>query len=342
MPAGPTDEVSDAAEAAAFAARLRARDAASHKKVGAAAARQQQLEREAEEAAAAAAAAAEPVKELRTVEDVLLEAKKRPNEKLKDNEAYMQRLREEARRAYLKKREGDQVLLQERKVQDREWLYSQVGDKLTAEERRALELRKETLQLAKTAIQERQGREEIEGYIMPEAYDEDLQARLRVMHQPYQEPKQQLSEQQLLEKQKTQAALARFGAKEGREQAPAYKLVDEAGAAIEFEAREMHGSLTPETDASAQKPAQAPEAAQKAKGQSLQVCCRGLLLVSSPVASLLSSCLFCLSLSPSRCLSLSSPRRVPGFGLFLGVRYSVGRCRHPFPVSHAAAMRIAS
>ncbi|CDI73657.1 Helicase associated domain HA2 containing protein, related [Eimeria praecox] len=261
---GQNEETSDAAEAAAFAARLRARDAASQKKVGAAAERQQQLEREAEEAAE------EPVKELRTVEDVLLEAKKRPNEKLKDNEAYMQRLREEARRAYLKKREGDQVLLQERKVQDREWLYSQVGDKLTAEERRALELRKETLQLAKTAIQERQGREEIEGYIMPEAYDEDLQARLRVMHQPYQEPKQQLSEQQLLEKQKTQAALVRFGAKEGREKAPAYKLVDETGAAIEFEAREMHGSLTPEADASAQKPAQAPEAAQKAKGQSLQ------------------------------------------------------------------------
>ncbi|CDJ46354.1 pre-mRNA splicing factor RNA helicase, putative [Eimeria brunetti] len=264
------EQSSDAAEAEAFAARLRARDAASQKKVGAAAARQKELEREAEEAAAAAAAAAEPVKELRTVEDVLLEAKKRPNEKLKDNEAYMQRLREEARRAYLKKREGDQVLLQERKVQDREWLYSQVGDKLTAEERRALELRKETLQLAKTAIQERQGREEIEGYIMPEAYDEDLQARLRVMHQPYQEPKHQLSEQQLLEKQKTQAALVRFGAKEGREQAPAYKLVDETGAAIEFEAREMHGSLTPDVDASTQKAAQPPEMSQKAKAQSLQ------------------------------------------------------------------------
>lgn len=265
--------------------------------MGAAAARQQQLQREAEEAAAAAAAAEEPAKELRTVEDVLLEAKKRPNEKLKDNEAYMQRLREEARRAYLKKREGDQVLLQERKVQDREWLYSQVGDKLTAEERRALELRKETLQLAKTAIQERQGREEIEGYIMPEAYDEDLQARLRVMHQPYQEPKQQLSEQQLLEKQKTQAALVRFGAKEGREQAPAYKLVDEAGAAIEFEAREMHGTQMPETDANVQKVVQAPETAPKTKGQSLQVCWWCCVFLCSPVAHVLPSCLISLSFS---------------------------------------------
>ncbi|KAL8449216.1 hypothetical protein Emag_003736 [Eimeria magna] len=269
--AGGDDE--DALEAAAFAARLRARDAAGQKKVGAAAARERQLQREAEEARAAAAAAAAPVKELQTVEDVLLEAKKRPNEKLRDNEAYMQRLREEARRAYLKKREGDQVLLQERKVQDREWLYSQVADKLTAEERRALELRKETLELAKAAIRERQGREEIEGYIMPEAYDEDLQARLKVMQQPYQEPKQQLGEQRLLEQQKTQAALAHFGAKEGRDQGPSYKLVDESGAEIEFEARETHGPLTPDPGALPPTHAadgQSPDASQKAKARSLQ------------------------------------------------------------------------
>ncbi|KAL8433845.1 hypothetical protein ACSSS7_003589 [Eimeria intestinalis] len=262
----------DAAEAAAFAARLRARDAAGQKKVGAAAARERQLQREAEEAAAAAAAAAAPAKELQTVEDVLLEAKKRPNEKLRDNEAYMQRLREEARRAYLKKREGDQVLLQERKVQDREWLYSQVADKLTPEERRALELRKETLELAKTAIRERQGREEIEAYIMPEAYDEDLQARLKVMQQPYQEPKQQLGEQRLLEQQKTQAALVHFGAREGRDQGPTYRLVDESGAEIEFEARETHGPITPDPGAlpAHAAEAQSPDATQKAKARSLQ------------------------------------------------------------------------
>lgn len=271
MHAATATGTDDAAEAAAFAARLRSKDAAAQKKVGAAAARQQQLQREEEEAAAAAAAAEEPVKELKTVEDLLLEAKKRPNEKLKGNEAYMQRLREEARRAYLKKREGDQVLLQERKVQDREWLYSQVQDKLTPEEKRALELRKETLELAKTVIKERQGKEEIEAYIMPEAYDEDLQARLRVMQQPYQEPKQQLSEQRLLEQQKTQAAIVHFGAREGRTQAPEYKLVDDTGAAIEFEARETHGPLAAEAGAMPQVDSQAAEALQKAKTRSLQV-----------------------------------------------------------------------
>ncbi|OEH78354.1 pre-mRNA splicing factor [Cyclospora cayetanensis] len=186
---------------------------------------------EADDAAEAAAEA----KELKTVEDLLLEAKKRPNEKLRGNEAYMQRLREEARRAYLKKREGDQVVLQERKVQDREWLYSQVEDKLTPEERRALELRKETLELAKTVIRERQDREEIEAYIMPEAYDEDLQARLR------------------------------------RLQASEYKLIDETGASIEFEARETHGPLTPEADtAAAQTDIQAAENAHKVKTRDLQ------------------------------------------------------------------------
>ncbi|XP_026193285.1 pre-mRNA-splicing factor ATP-dependent RNA helicase DHX16 [Cyclospora cayetanensis] len=267
-PAAPP-EADDAAEAAAFAARLRAREAAAQKKVGAAAVRQQQLQREREEAAAAADSS--EAKELKTVEDLLLEAKKRPNEKLRGNEAYMQRLREEARRAYLKKREGDQVVLQERKVQDREWLYSQVEDKLTPEERRALELRKETLELAKTVIRERQDREEIEAYIMPEAYDEDLQARLRVMQQPYQEPKQQLSEQRLLEQQKTQAALAHFGAREGRLQASEYKLIDETGASIEFEARETHGPLTPEADtAAAQTDIQAAENAHKVKTRDLQ------------------------------------------------------------------------
>lgn len=261
-------DVDDAAEAAAFAARLRARDAAAQKKVGAAAARQRELQSAEEEAAAAA----EPVKELRTVEDVLLEAKKRPNEKLKDNEAYMQRLREEARRAYLKKREADQVLLQERKVQDREWLYSQIEEKLSAEEKRALELRKETLELAKTVIKERQSNEEVEAYIMPEAYDEDLQARLRVMQQPYQEPKQQLSEQRLLEQQKTQAAIVHFGAREGRAQGFDYKLLDDTGAAIEFEARETHGPLMQNKAFPQLTDAQAAEANQQAKTRTLQVC----------------------------------------------------------------------
>lgn len=236
------NDTGDAAEAAAFAARLRARDAASGRKVGAARIRQEQLEREEAEAAEAAAAAAAPVPQLLTEEDLILEAKKRPNEKLRGNAAYMQRLREEARRAYLKKREVDQVILQERKIQDREWLYKQVESELTEEERRDLELRKETLELARKAIQERRGRGEIEGYVMPEAYDDDLQARLKVMHQPYQEPKHQMTEQEIVEKQKTQAAIVHFGAKSGRtpEQKAEYKLIDESGAAIEFEASEVY------------------------------------------------------------------------------------------------------
>ncbi|PHJ24317.1 pre-mrna splicing factor rna [Cystoisospora suis] len=148
--------------------------------------------------------------------EILLEARKGRNEKLRDNTEYMSRLREEARRTYLKKREGDRLSLAERMLRDKEWIYT--GQKLTDEERKDLELEKKTLEIAKTAIAERSSRGVVDTYVMPDSYDEDTEKRLSVMTQKYVEEKKHLSDQQLIEQQKTSAALVRFGAQKGRKE----------------------------------------------------------------------------------------------------------------------------
>lgn len=196
--------------------------------------------------------------------ELLLEARKGRNEKLRDNAEYMSRLREEARRTYLKKREGDRLSLAERTLRDKEWIFT--GQKLTEEERRDMELEKKTLEIAKTAVAERASRGHVDVYVMPDSYDEDTEKRLNVMTQKYVEERRQLSEQQLIERQKTSAALVRFGAQKGRRERLAdegfsslagrdstedgegksarggkYDLLNEEGLKIDFELLEVHG-----------------------------------------------------------------------------------------------------
>ncbi|PFH37706.1 putative pre-mRNA-processing protein 8 [Besnoitia besnoiti] len=231
----------DEAERDAFVTRLREREQASSRKVGFARARQAEREREearwkeGEADKEATAALSDPI-------DLVLEARKGRNEKLRDNEAYVQRLREEARRTYLKKREDDRIALAERTLKDKEWMFA--GEKLTEQEKKDLEVERTTLEIAKTVVREREARGVIDSYVMPDSYDEDQQARLNVMNQKYVEAKEHVSEQLLVERQKAAYAHVAFGAQKGREDdanRKKYALLNEEGGTIDFELLETHG-----------------------------------------------------------------------------------------------------
>ncbi|EKX72127.1 Helicase associated domain HA2 containing protein [Theileria equi strain WA] len=116
----------------------------------------------------------DPMKEL----NIAYEATKGRNLDLKDNPEYLERLRIEARRTYLESREDDRLILAKRALDEKEIVYKGSRDEYS---KRSLEFERETVSLAKGAIEARNKDSGLITYQLPDSYDEDTNARLAVL-----------------------------------------------------------------------------------------------------------------------------------------------------------------
>mmetsp|Transcript_3318 Transcript_3318/g.6866 ORF Transcript_3318/g.6866 Transcript_3318/m.6866 type:complete len:873 (+) Transcript_3318:227-2845(+) len=160
------------------------------------------------------------------------------------------RLREFARQEYLKKREQQQLELAKRQLKDKEWLYKNI--KLTPEQQKELEDARKAVSIAEQMLKEREEWGEVDSYKMPDVYDDeenkDGPSRFDVFKQRYKPEKKQVTDQELLESQKTRAAILKVGAQDkGKDVGEEFDFVlDE----IEFQAEdELRGTHVKDEDA---------------------------------------------------------------------------------------------
>ncbi|KAJ0412253.1 hypothetical protein ATCC90586_006639 [Pythium insidiosum] len=137
------------------------------------------------------------------------------------------RLRELSRQEYLKKREEKELTLLEQQLRDEDVLF---GDEArTAAELQQVELSRRILETAKARAKP----EQVEGYQLPDAYDEvdDEGRRVRkknkdeLLTDRYDEEEVFRTEQEVWEETQVKAATTRFGAKDQAREQPAFDYV---------------------------------------------------------------------------------------------------------------------
>ncbi|KAI9913675.1 hypothetical protein PsorP6_005171 [Peronosclerospora sorghi] len=128
----------------------------------------------------------------------------------------LKRLRELSRQEYLKKREEKELELLEFQLRDENVLFEE--SEKSKKEREQLELNKKILETAKA----RSKREEVEGYQIPDSYEEvdDEGNRIRkketLLTDRYEEDEVVRTEQEVWEETQVKMAKSRFGAKDKR------------------------------------------------------------------------------------------------------------------------------
>lgn len=108
--------------------------------------------------------------------ELAFEASKGRNIDMRHDEAYLERMRIEARRQYLASREVDRLELAERSLGEKEVLYKGIKD---AAAKQTLEFERSTVTFAKKTMASRAA--DISVYQMPDSYDEDTSQRLEVL-----------------------------------------------------------------------------------------------------------------------------------------------------------------
>mmetsp|Transcript_31976 Transcript_31976/g.67606 ORF Transcript_31976/g.67606 Transcript_31976/m.67606 type:complete len:974 (-) Transcript_31976:179-3100(-) len=158
-----------------------------------------------------------------------------------DKLSAIEQMRIHSRREYLKKREDQQLDLRRRVLEDQDWVLKK--EKITEAEQKQRDMDKELYSVAKTRKEQR-GQEEVDGYVMPEAYDDfdkkgGQDARFSVLQQRYKEEKWDKSEQQMLEEQQATRGQSKYGAKDKKIAGEEFAMLLEDS--IEFIEMEVHG-----------------------------------------------------------------------------------------------------
>lgn len=175
-----------------------------------------------------------------------------------DRREAIEHIRLIARRKYLGEREVKISDLRGRQVKDAEWLLK--GEKLTSSEDQYMKLERQLFDVAKQRIEER-GKEEQDGYVMPDDYDGEQQGqkhRFSVLEARYEktyDEQWQPNEQQQLEDATVARGVAKYGAQKGRKEnkeKSQYDLVLED--AIEFAEPEMVGGNFKPPEVGAKQP----------------------------------------------------------------------------------------
>jgi len=173
--------------------------------------------------------------ESRQSKEAMEEAKRRHYETEEERQGLVPTLREVSRQEYLKKREAQKLAELKDQIEDEQYIFE--GVEVSEKERKDLEYKKQVYELA---MQRAKDLDEVTGYKMPEAYDDQdgkgarQDRRYAVALERYrdvedgEEGKPQF-EQEEWEKHQIGKAKASYGAKEGKGRAPGeeYELVME-------------------------------------------------------------------------------------------------------------------
>ncbi|BAM39126.1 DEAD-box family helicase [Theileria orientalis strain Shintoku] len=184
--------------------------------------------------------------------DLAVEASKGRNLNLKDDPKYLERLRIEARRAYLEQRELDRLQLEKRVLEEKEILF---GNKRVSREKglerdefiqRALKLDRDKVKLAEGAIESRPTEAAVISYELPDSYDEDNLKRLEVLKKKQQGKAKDkvVNEQELWENKLYKYGTSKFGVTQAEEKREGTKLIDVARKEGRVFKDEVLGDLT--------------------------------------------------------------------------------------------------